>query len=85
MDVRVRPMSEVHQRLLMSRIEAESLKSRDILCPTCGFKIQQVFSDATGHLSVKCKKCKSVHILNLAYFRRIKTRKPARHIQIKTK
>ena len=50
----------------------ESLKERDILCPTCGFKIQRVFSDATGHLSVKCQKCKNVHILNLAYFRRIR-------------
>ena len=38
----------------------------------CGFRIQRVFSDATGHLSVKCQKCKNVHILNLAYFRRIR-------------
>ena len=58
--------------MLLSRVEAESLKERDILCPTCGFRIQRVFSDATGHLSVKCQKCKNVHILNLAYFRRIR-------------
>ena len=58
--------------ILLSRVEAESLKERDILCPTCGFRIQRVFSDATGHLSVKCQKCKNVHILNLAYFRRIR-------------
>ena len=62
---------EIQKRLLLSRVEAESLKERDILCPTCGFRIQRVFSDATGHLSVKCQKCKNVHILNLAYFRRI--------------
>lgn len=60
---------EIQKRLLLSRVEAESLKERDILCPTCGFRIQRVFSDATGHLSVKCQKCKNVHILNLAYFR----------------
>ena len=59
---------EIQKRLLLSRVEAESLKERDILCPTCGFRIQRVFSDATGHLSVKCQKCKNVHILNLAYF-----------------
>ena len=63
---------EIQKRLLLSRVEAESLKERDILCPICGFRIQRVFSDATGHLSVKCQKCKNVHILNLAYFRRIR-------------
>ncbi|MBT9741505.1 hypothetical protein GPL00_05615 [Dorea formicigenerans] len=31
-------------------------------------RLQRVFSDATGYLSVKCQKCKNVHILNLAYF-----------------
>ena len=46
---------EIQKRLLLSRVEAESLKERDILCPTCGFRIQRVFSDATGHLSVKCQ------------------------------
>ena len=56
---------EIQKRLLLSRVEAESLKERDILCPTCGFRIQRVFSDATGHLSVKCQKCKNVHILEI--------------------
>ena len=37
--------------MLLSRVEAESLKERDILCPTCGFRIQRVFSDATGPVS----------------------------------
>lgn len=63
---------ETQRRLLLSRVEAESLKERDILCPICGFRIQRVFSDATGHLSVKCQKCKNVNILNLAYFRKIR-------------
>lgn len=31
---------EIQKRLLLSRVEAESLKERDILCPTCGFRIQ---------------------------------------------
>ena len=44
---------EIQKRLLLSRVEAESLKERDILCPICGFRIQRVFSDATGHLSLK--------------------------------
>ena len=38
--------AEVQKRLLLSRVEAETLKERDILCPTCGYRIQRVFSDA---------------------------------------
>ena len=30
---------EIQKRLLLSRVEAESLKERDILCPTCGFRM----------------------------------------------
>ena len=30
---------EIQKRLLLSRVEAESLKERDILCPTCGMFI----------------------------------------------
>ena len=71
MKVQIQTTPEIQNKLLLSRVEAESLKERDILCPTCGFRIQRVFSDA-GHLSVKCQKCKNVHILNLAYFRRIR-------------
>ena len=65
---------EIQKRLLLSRVEAESLKERDILCPTCGFRIQRVFSDATGHLSVKCQKCKFNELIDTAMFRTIKKR-----------
>ena len=74
----VRLTPEVQQRLLKSRIEAQTLTERDILCPVCGYRIQRVYSDAVGHLSVKCQKCKSINILNLAYFRRIKRGKVSR-------
>lgn len=61
-----------NRKLLLSRMEAEDLQERDLLCPVCGFRIQTLYSDASGHLRVKCPKCKGIHILNLAYFRRIK-------------
>jgi phage FluMu protein Com len=61
-----------NRKLLLSRMEAEDLQERDLLCPLCGFRIQTLYSDASGHLRVKCPKCKGIHILNLAYFRRIK-------------
>ena len=60
------------RKLLLSRIEAETLQERDLLCPVCGFRIQTLYSDISGHLRVKCPKCKAIHILNLAYFRKIK-------------
>ena len=66
---------EIQKRLLLSRVEAESLKERDILCPICGFRIQRVFSDATGHLSVKCQKCKFEGVLSPAYFRTLRRRR----------
>lgn len=61
-----------NRKLLLSRMEAEDLQERDLLCPVCGFRIQTLYSDASGHLCVKCPKCKGIHILNLAYFRRVK-------------
>ena len=56
-----------NRKLLLSRIEAETLQERDLLCPVCGFRIQTLYSDISGHLRVK-----GIHILNLAYFRKIK-------------
>ena len=59
----------VYRLLKKSRIETDTLKQRDLRCPECNFKIQTVFSDAKGHLGVKCPKCKGTYVLNLAYFR----------------
>ena len=58
---------EIQKRLLLSRVEAESLKERDILCPTCGFRIQRVFSDAVAHLTAMdmTMKCPHSSIKNL--------------------
>ena len=67
-----RNLQTTRRLLAKSRIESDSLKERDLLCPECGFRIQTIYSDATGHLRIKCPKCKGVFILNLAYFRRVK-------------
>ena len=63
---------DVKRKLELSREETENLKEREIRCPNCGFLITKVFSDINGHLQIKCEKCKSVNILNLAYFRKRK-------------
>ena len=64
----------VQKLLIKSRIETDTLKERELLCPECGFRIQTIYSDASGHLRVKCPKCKGIYVLNLAYFRRIQRR-----------
>ncbi len=43
MRVRTQVAPEIQKRLLLSRVEAESLKERDILCPTCGFQDSKSF------------------------------------------
>ena len=63
---------ETTSKLLRSRIEAQTLKERDLRCPLCGFKVFTVYSDIQGHLQIKCPKCKENAVLNIAYFRRIK-------------
>lgn len=74
---------EANQSLLMrSRIEADTLKERDIRCPACGFRVQTVFSDITGHLKIKCPKCKGLFVINVAYFRKQKSRQCNRWVHL---
>ena len=69
-DPRYNPSKEVLERIALSRQEVEGLEKRDLKCPICGFRIEGVYSDRTGHAEVKCRKCKFEGPLNLAYFRR---------------
>ena len=70
----VNKVKTIEERLNQSNKECLRLDSRDIKCPYCNFKVQTVFSDATGHLQIRCSKCKRVFNLNLAYFRKGKAR-----------
>ncbi len=64
---------EMTRKLTASRRETVSLKLREIHCPYCNFLVEKVFSDATGHKIVYCRKCKKEYPINLGYFRRMKT------------
>ena len=64
----------VRYRAELSRQEAESLAERELKCPECGYLIAYAFSDAAGHFRIKCKKCKTVSVLNFAYFCRRRRR-----------
>ena len=69
-----RVSEETRRKAELSRKEAESLVERDLKCPECGYKAGTVFSDCTGHLTIRCRKCKTVSVLNLAYLRRHRRR-----------
>lgn len=62
----------VLDKLIKSREETETLSIRDIRCPFCGYLVEKVFSDISGHKQIYCKKCKQEYIINLGYFRRQK-------------
>jgi len=69
---------EVWHRLQISKLETENLTLRDIDCPYCGYLVERVFSDITGHKMIYCKKCKEEYPINLGYFRCMKRQ---RHIK----
>lgn len=62
--------AEARRKAELSRREAAQLVERALHCPECGYKAGSAFSDCTGHLTIRCRKCKAVSVLNLAYFRR---------------
>jgi uncharacterized protein YbaR (Trm112 family) len=66
--------TDVLRKLSISRRESAALTLREIHCPYCSFLVEKVFSDATGHKMVYCRKCKTEYPINLGYFRRMKTR-----------
>ena len=73
-DPRYQPSAETLEKLRLSRLEVENMSKRNLDCPICGFRIEGVYADCTGHPEVKCRKCKFEGPLNLAYFRRQRRR-----------
>lgn len=63
---------DILAKLIKSKQETEYLVMRNICCPFCGFLVEKVFSDISGHKQIYCKKCKQEYIINLGYFRRQK-------------
>lgn len=59
-------------RAELSRQEAEEFVERELKCPKCGYLVATAFSDASGHFKIKCQKCKTISVLNFAYFCRRK-------------
>jgi len=72
---------ETSDKINRSQEETRSMKFRPVLCPYCDNHIVDVFEDITGHLAVKCQKCKSAIPINPAYFRTSKYLEKIRKLQ----
>ncbi|MCD8067530.1 MAG: hypothetical protein LUE87_01300 [Lachnospiraceae bacterium] len=66
------PDEDIVDKLLRSRREVEEMSERELRCPVCNYLIAGVYGDKSGHIRIKCRKCKFDGVLNLAYFRRMK-------------
>ena len=66
--------TELRRKAFLSELESAHLTERTLYCPQCGYRIGMAFSDSTGHIRAKCQRCKTVSVLNLAYFRRQRQR-----------
>lgn len=66
---------EAQYRAMLSQQEANEFVERELCCPYCGYMVGIAFSDCTGHLKLKCKKCKRISVLNFAYFCRRRFRR----------
>lgn len=68
-----RPLSPVvKEKLDRSLMESRELTERELYCPYCGWYINTLYSDCSGHFKAKCHNCKEITVFNLSYFRRVK-------------
>ena len=68
----VPPSPETLRNLELSRRRAETVATREMHCPMCGFLVQIIPVTQTELVFVRCRKCKFTGPLDPAYFRRMK-------------
>ena len=60
---------EIRRRAELSRKEVTEMVDRAIKCPHCNFTMLYVYDDLhSGHINMKCPKCKNISHLNLGLF-----------------
>lgn len=76
-DFYTKPLSlEVQRKLELSLKGCRGLDERELRCPRCGQFIATLYSDTSGHLKIKCKKCKYITTYDTRCFRRTPYRRP---------
>ena len=66
------PSPEMLRKLELSRKRAETVATREMHCPMCGFLVQIIPVTQTELVFVRCRKCKFTGPLDPAYFRRMR-------------
>ncbi len=67
---------KIRENAERSRAEVTDMVNRAICCPHCGFKMLYCYDDLhSGHISMKCPKCKNISDLNLGLFKHQKESK----------
>lgn len=66
------PSPETLRKLELSRQRAETVETREMHCPICGFLVQIIPVTQTELVFVRCRKCKFTGPLDPAYFRRMR-------------
>ena len=65
---------DTRQKILQSQKDAEGLEKRAIRCPVCGYLYTTLYNYNNPIIDFRCRKCKLETPLNLAYFRRVKSK-----------
>ena len=74
---------EIQRRAELSKAQVEDMVDRAIRCPHCNFAMLYVYDDLhSGHVNMKCPKCKNISVLNLGLFKCQK--EPKRYLGVHT-
>lgn len=57
---KLKELSSLREEVIFS-----NLRMIDLKCKVCGFRVARVYSDAKGHIEIKCRKCKIQYPVNL--------------------
>lgn len=61
---------EIKRRYDISKAQVTDMVDRAIRCPHCGFIMAYAYNDLhSGHISMKCPKCKNISPFNLGLFK----------------
>ena len=67
---------QIRKNAEVSRAEVTDMVDRAVRCPHCNFVMLYVYDDLhSGHLNMKCPKCKNISDLNLGLFKHQKEQK----------
>ena len=62
--------AEIQRRAELSRRQVADMVDREIRCPHCNYVMAHAYDNLhSGHITLKCAKCKNISALNLGLFK----------------